>query len=321
MKMKIKDYSGKGCQIMFILLIVLLASSLAVIAVSHNAKGGNIDQINFTVVISTEHWQGYYGTINFTSEPDLDTIEYPYYFAVDVGDREKIGTIRSLSIVESLPDWHGGSILITDSPSVPVINNLKAGKLAAIDCITGNGSDSGSRTFVKNTTFYIGYRAIEAPTAFTYENSSPATYFRVGFLMDEDTLVFVASINSSHHGYDSGLYNFQFIIPTNMTNPKTYYMYYYPMPMPMPTLTRVGGGGRKVVPTPTPTPTPMPSPSPTPTPTPTPVVTPTPAPTPTIRPLPVAPKLTLAHIVGISIALVIIVIVCCYYYVKRRKTK
>lgn len=231
--------AAQGCTLTLVLLILIavLASSATVIAVSHNANGGHIDQINFTVVIPTEHWQGYYGTINFTSEPYLDTIEYPYYFAIDVGDSEKIGTIRSLTVAEFLSDWHGGSILATDSQNAPVINNLKAGKLSAIDCITGNGSDSGSRTFVKNTTFYIGYRAIEAPTAFTYVNSSPSTYFRVGFLMDGNTPVFVAPINSSQPGYDSGLYNFQFIIPTNMTNPKTYYMYYYPMPTPSPTPT------------------------------------------------------------------------------------
>ena len=238
-----KVHNWKGCTLMFILLIVLLASSVTAFAASHNATGGCIDLIDFIVAQQTEHWQGYYGIINFTSEPDLGTEKYPICFSVDVAEKEKIGTIRFISIVESSSDWYGGSILATDSQSVPVINNLKAGKLAAIDCITGNGYDSGSRTFVKNTTINIGDRAIDAPTAFTYVNSSPSTYFRVGFLMDGNTPVFVAPINSSHPGYDSGLYTFQFIVPTNMTKPKTYYMYYYPLPTPTPTPKPLPAGG------------------------------------------------------------------------------
>lgn len=312
-----KVYSRKGCTVMFILLIVLLApSSMTALAASHNATGGYIDLIDFIVEQQTEHWQGYYGTINVTSEPDLSTEKYPDYFSVDAADKGKIGTIRFFSIVESSSDWYGGSILATDSQNVPVINNLKAGKLSAIDCITGNGSDSGSRTFVKDTTIYIGDRAIEAPTAFTYVNSSPSTYFRVGFLMDENILVFVAPMNLTHAGYDSNLSNFQFILPTNMTNPKTYYMYYYPKPKP----TRGGGGGAypgKPVATPTPVPTATPTPTITITPTPVPVV----APPQTLIPPPVASKLSLTHILGITTALVIIGIVGYYYYVKRRKTK
>lgn len=58
-------------------------------------------------------------------------------------------------------------------------------------------------------------------------------------------------------------------------------------------------------------------PTPTITPTPVPVV----APMQTFIPPPVASKLSLAHILGITTALVIIEIVGYYYYVKRRKTK
>ncbi len=45
----------------------------------------------------------------------------------------------------------------------------------------------------------------------------------------------------SHAGYESNLPDFQFILPTNMTNPKTYYMYYCPKPTQR--KARGGGGG------------------------------------------------------------------------------
>lgn len=209
--------------------MLLALSSVTAFVASHDAAGGSIDRIDIAVTQPTEHWQGYYGTIDNASGPNPDTEKYPDDFDVDTGDEEKIGTVRSISIFESVFELYGGCILATDSLSSPVINNLEAGKLSEIDRITGNGLDSGTRTFVENTTFEIGDHTVdEAPTAFTCESGSPATHFRVGFLMDGNALVFVAPINLSHIGYDSGSYNFQFIVPTNTTNPKTYYMYYYP---------------------------------------------------------------------------------------------
>jgi|GEM_PF-5498506 len=222
--------------IMSVILGIFLISINAPVAQSqHEARGGFIAQVNFTNVTQiTEHWQGYYGTISFTYNIYAETIEYPNYFSTDIGARGKIGTIRPLiTIIEFLPAWRGGVILVTDSPTASAIDNLRAGELSAIDTITGSdSSDSGSRTFTVNTSFSVSGRTIEAPTAYTFVNSSPSTYFRTGFLMDGNSLVFVVPIEAAHIGYDSGLYNFQFIVPTNISNPKPYYIFFLPIKPP-----------------------------------------------------------------------------------------
>lgn len=205
-----------------IVVIAVLASTSTPGLGSNNARGGYITEVNVTGLSLTDHWQGYYGVLNYTS-PTSPT--HPYYFNES---GPNISSIRSITLVAS--SFTLGYILISNSSTAPNVSNLIAGNPSTIDLITGTGSDSGTNTFTFNTSYtnlpYIG--TIVAPTVYTYINSGESMYFREGFMRDGNDLVFIVPIKEMRTGYDGSSYNFQLILPNNKSDPITYYMYYLP---------------------------------------------------------------------------------------------
>ena len=237
------------------IMIIIIASSFSVAAEpasngSHDARGGFIAVIDFSAIsMDTDKWQGYYGQIITQSSSTHPTPINPV--------QQGIGTIYKLELGANINE--GDLILITNSSTVPILSELKAGNISTIDNITGNDWDSGTNTFTNTSTFQlptIGININNVPTIYTFVDSNPQyNYFREGLLEDANgNIIFIVPLNSSlNYGYDNSTYFFQFMVPNNRTNPFVYSMYY------VPAVQSVGGGsnpGFSGSPTPTPTQTP-----------------------------------------------------------------
>ena len=240
-----------------LILAIIIASSFSVAAEpagnsSHYAKGGYITYIEFSAIsMNTDKWQGYYGLI--IAQPSSI---YPNPISPV---QQGIGTIYKLELGATINE--GDLILITNSSTVPVLSELKAGNISTIDNITGIDWDSGTNTFTNTSTFHlstIGINITNVPTIYTFADSNPQyNYFREGLLEDASgNIIFIVPLNSSlNYGFDNYTYFFQFMVPNNRTNPLVYSMYY------VPSVQDVGDGSNyghsyKSTPTPTPTPTP-----------------------------------------------------------------
>ena len=259
------DKIGIGSGWALLILAIIIASSFSVAAEpasngSHDAKGGYITDIEFSAIsMNTNKWQGYYGQIIVRSSSIYPNPISPV--------QQGIGTIYKLELGATINE--GDLILITNSSTVPVLSELKAGNISTIDNITGIDWDSGTNTFTNTSTFHlptIGINITDVPTIYTFADSNPQyNYFREGLLEDASgNILFIAPLNSSlNYGFDNYTYFFQFMVPNNRTNPLVYSMYY------VPSVQSVGGGSNsghshKSTPTPTPIPTPTTTPTHTP---------------------------------------------------------
>lgn len=240
------------------ILAIIIASSFSVAAEpasngSYDAKGGYITDIEFSAIsMNTDKWQGYCGQIIVQSSSIYPDPISPV--------QQGIGTIYRLELGATINE--GDLILITNSSTVPVLSELKAGNISIIDNITGIDWDSGTNTFTNTSTFHlptIGINITNVPTIYTFADSNPQyNYFREGLLEDASgNIIFIVPLNSSlNYGFDNFTYFFQFMVPNNRTNPLVYSMYY------VPSVRSVGGGSNSGHPdksTPTHTTTPAPT--------------------------------------------------------------
>jgi hypothetical protein len=208
---------------LFAVIVVISLVSMSIAPLEGNstqAQTGYITSFNIIASSQTDHWQGYYGALSLSS----NVTEYPEYFNSSTSNVSSIRYI-GLNISSFSP---GGYIGITSSTSLNV-SGLQAGDTSTVDAITGTGSDSGTNTFNTLGAFY----AIPNRGNITDVPTANINGFREGLLRDEDadTNVFVVPVVETMEGYNGVLCNFQFILPTNYSEPITYYMYYLPSPV------------------------------------------------------------------------------------------
>lgn len=195
-----------------VLILLLIAfSSGGGCTQSDDARGGYVLVIDLDVSSSTDYWLGYYGSV-------IPASESPHH----LDNRTRIQEINI--------SWMGGCLLITDSPIIPNIGHLTAGSPDMIDAVTGTGYDSGSRTFKAIENYRIHDRLLPAPTAYTFANCSESTQFKEGFFTEQgrDDLVFIVPVIEKGTCYNAMPCNFQFILPNDPENPRTYQMYHIP---------------------------------------------------------------------------------------------
>ncbi|OEU74313.1 MAG: hypothetical protein BA869_12835 [Desulfuromonadales bacterium C00003107] len=202
---------------LFVIFVVVAAWHMpALAAVTDEARGGYITSISFAVASQTEYWQGYYGAISYL---DPKSPWYPLYFNTSAPEASSIRQIV-LNISTFTPNEY---ILVTSSSYMNIVS-LQAGNVSKVDAITGTGSDSGTNTFTDKSTFdKIPGRGVilNVPTVHLSGN------FSEGLLNDSgNNNAFIVPIVNDTTGYEGILCNFQFILPTNRTNPVSYYMYY-----------------------------------------------------------------------------------------------
>ena len=200
--------------LIFIVIAALHMPAFA--AVTDEARGGYITSVSFAVASQTEYWQGYYGAISYVPPKSP---WYPLYFNTSASVASSIR-----EIVLNISTFRPYEYILVTSSSYINIASLQTGNVSNVDAITGTGSDSGTNTFTDKSTFdNIPGRGVilNVPTVYLSGN------FSEGLLNDSgNNNAFIVPIVNDTTGYEGTLCNFQFILPTNRTNPLSYYMYY-----------------------------------------------------------------------------------------------
>jgi predicted transcriptional regulator with HTH domain len=140
------------------------------------------------------------------------------------GAQAQAGYITSTNIIASsqTDHWQGYYGALSLSPNATKYPEYS---------ITGTGSDSGTNTFTDIGAFYnIPIRGNIQNVPTVYINGTGPLNFREGLLKDGNNSVFIVPIEEAMPGYNGTPCNFQFILPTNYSNPITYYIYYLARP-------------------------------------------------------------------------------------------
>ena len=137
------------------------------------------------------------------------------------------------------------NLLFSNSSSL--ISGLSPGNLSALDSFINNNLEGGTATFANLTNFSTSAYGTIPSVPTTYTNSPSPGSFPMGYLQDSQrNLVFIMPVNGTKPGFDSGLYDFQFMLPTNNAATTLYYLsvdMQCKSPTPTPTPTPGGGGG------------------------------------------------------------------------------
>lgn len=199
----------KNIQFIKILLITTFCVSIAAGQSAVQANGGYTERIDFAGYSYSEHWLGFYGVITNNT--------------MIVGNSDIKNEVAIFTGI-SLQD--GDYILITASPSPPMLSGLRAGNIASVDEITGLGGDSGSNTFTYSSSYRIPYSdatITDVPSIYMFDGMDH--YFREALFSDDDgNPVFAVPIE--HHDQDTSSHYFQLMLPDNGN--LTYYLFYVP---------------------------------------------------------------------------------------------
>lgn len=182
------------------------------------AQGGNITWLSICLKTQTRHWQGYAGRVYFGTAPQVPT---------DVNATGGLvnGTNINFTTPCDNPSSVSGFISFSNSTAPPI--GLVPGDLSILDALSGNKSDSGSRTFTTVSTFDLPSGTVtNVPTTFSYVNETPqSTVFREGYFNQGGNIVFVTAINFDMQGYNRSYFDFQALLfaPNKATIP--YYLF------------------------------------------------------------------------------------------------
>jgi len=199
-----------------IIAIICAAITLIPIATAQApAQGGNITQVNLTVINETTVWQGLSGTIIFIGPNFLPNLT------------AQGGEVNNTAINLTSPCTNPiatGFVFYSNSTTAPT--GLTPGNLTQLNNFVNRTTDSASNTFTTNSTFNIGGPITNVPITFTYvNNNSQSTVFREGYFNDATgNIVFAVEINLNTQGYNSSFFDFQAILPTNNGNPTEFYL-------------------------------------------------------------------------------------------------
>ncbi|MEM4247385.1 MAG: hypothetical protein QXF14_03630 [Candidatus Woesearchaeota archaeon] len=182
------------------------------------AQGGNITWLNMCLKLQTQHWQGYAGRVYFGTAPQTPT------YLNATGSLVNISNIN-FTVPCDNPTGVTGFIIFSNSTEPPI--GLVPGDLSILDKLSGNGSDSGSKTFTAISTFDFTSGSItNVPTTFTYVNEAPQnTVFREGYFNQGANIVFATAIDINMMGYNRSYFDFQSLLfaPYKKTIP--YYLF------------------------------------------------------------------------------------------------
>jgi hypothetical protein len=182
------------------------------------AEGGNITWLNMCLKLQTMHWQGYAGRVYFGTAPQVPTNLNATGGIVN-------GTNINFTTPCDNPSSVTGFIAFSNSTAIPT--GLVPGDLSILDKLSGNGSDSGSRTFTAVSTFDLNSGTVtNVPTTFTYVNETPQnTVFREGYFNQNGNLVFVTAIDFNMIGYNRSYFDFQSLLFAPYKSTIPYYLF------------------------------------------------------------------------------------------------
>ncbi len=197
-------------QIFYILLIL---SSIVIIPLARSdsigASGGYITQLDFSNSSRiTDHWQGFYGTIQ-----DRDFISLNM---TGQGGNVSRWNINSTTYIR---------FLLFSNSTLDTFSGFQAGNLSQIDAIISTIPDNATNTFLYQSDFILGSTTIyDVPTTYTYVNGSQQfSAFREGFLTNGKALIFIVELGRTN-GFNNISYDYQAILPISQSL-NTYYVY------------------------------------------------------------------------------------------------
>jgi hypothetical protein len=207
--------------------ILLIALILAVAAASVNAaapynitaQGGNITWlVQIGLLRQTDHWQGYAGQVYFGTAAQAPA---------DVNATGSLvnATNINFTIPCDNPTYVRGYIAFSNTSNPPA--GLVAGDLTILDKLTGNKSDSGTKTFTTISTFDLPSGTIaNVPTTFPYINESAQNFtFREGYFNQGNDLVFMTHIEKDLQGYNRSYFDFEAMLVAPNRTTIRYYLY------------------------------------------------------------------------------------------------
>ena len=191
------------------------------------ADGGNVTNVNITLLTQTDAWQGFYGEVNGSLVLDDAS-----------GDRFYSWNITNVS----------GEVYASRSNNINFATIYPNNNCSIDNVLTGVGkSDSVNMTFSPafNRAVTVGNIVINASTAcatYTYVNSSVQSAFFHELILSPDvnvngtgsqnatlggnTSVFVTLIEPNIAGYDTATHDYQLLVPVNRTSGFNTYSFY-----------------------------------------------------------------------------------------------
>lgn len=183
-----------------------------------SAEGGNISTVNMCLLSQTRHWQGYAGRVYYGTAPQTPA-------GVNATGGLVNGTNINFTIACDNPTYVSGYIAFSNSSNPPI--GLVPGDLGILDTLSGNKTDSGSKTFTYVSNFDLPSGTINnVPTTFSYVTQDAQNIsFREGYFNQGNDLVFVTIIENGALGYNSSFFDFQALLmaPNQTTVP--YYLF------------------------------------------------------------------------------------------------
>ncbi len=209
----------KAKTILLVLAFFAAAASASAAPYNITAQGGNITWlVQVAMVRQTDHWQGVAGQVHFGTAAQAPT-------DVNATGSFVNATNINFTIPCDNPVFVRGYIMFSNTSNPPA--GLVAGDLTILDRLTGNRSDSGTKTFTTISTFDLPSGSIaNVPTVFSYVNETPqSSAFREGYFNQGNDIVFITAIEQNLLGYNRSYFDFQamLIAPRRTTIP--YYIF------------------------------------------------------------------------------------------------
>lgn len=219
-------------------LVFALALPFVNAANSTIAAGGNITEVNITVVQLTPNWQGFSGQVFFGTNASSPNI-------TNATGRNVNATNIFIQIACDNPTSASGFIFFSNVSTPPA--GLVPGNLSVLNSfvtIAGNDADNATNTFTTTSSFAFTTGTIAGvPTTFTFVNQLPqSSSFRQGYFNQGNDLVFATVIEADLTGYNGSFFDYQAIVPApNLTTVP--YFIFTDITFTCPGGAAAGGGG------------------------------------------------------------------------------
>jgi hypothetical protein len=195
------------------------------------AQAGNVTQLDIQDNRTTEHWQGYYGTVTGEITLDNGKNETLYNWA----NANPTGEIYASNT--SLVTWANITCVnLTGNGSLEgtiARSKLNGSALESFFNISINEKDGINETFsqVFSGTAVIGSKTITAadscPMAYMFVNNmSQSSTFKELLLSDNVSSIWTGILESDQPGFDGSNMDFQMIVPENMAEGTTNYYFF-----------------------------------------------------------------------------------------------
>ncbi|MEA2036011.1 MAG: hypothetical protein U9O94_00775 [Nanoarchaeota archaeon] len=211
-----KITSNRNLFFVFLVVAILVYSSIALGANNVNSVGGDITGLTVNVAADTDTWQGYFGYV------DLSSFGYNL-------NNTWMNTVNKSNVINytdgSTLASHVGYLFIAAGKdnTLNIGPNLVAGAVGDLDALIPYAYDYSTNIFNTTSDFDItgenAFSVANVPTSYLFDGSGVSSVnFREGLLKDTNNannLVFVVDLHyQPKAGYNSSQVAYQYIVPS-----------------------------------------------------------------------------------------------------------